>query len=298
MTVRPIWRRSLSSIVSSTCYIGCVVPTFVRRSGPRNAVSPGNSTSVGRPAEYKTSGEYAGRVPTGLTRDKPTRLRAGSRRHGGRTLRAILMGAMALALAGCAKVEGGDDNTIELGTIAPPIADMLEVGDIAACTHPDVIAVFQENSRVTFAEARAKLSITRDQYDAVEPVEIEFKETSASAVNKDIAEVKCTANIYAMGRNTGFVEYAVRPDASGRGFVIVYDDKIGGIIALAKLDHMNELERAIPNPALPSPSPSNQGSGADTGGAAEPQPAISGTDFEKAQAALADDPSSSASTGN
>ncbi|WP_157783584.1 hypothetical protein [Rhizorhabdus wittichii] len=211
--------------------------------------------------------------------------------------RTISAGLLALALAGC--VPTGDGNTDDTAEAPPPILDLLASGDIAACAHPAVMSVFEGNSRVSFEEAEKKLSLTRDQYDAVEPDSIELKEISTTKANKDIAEVKCEANLYAMGHKVGPVEYTVRPQATGDGIVVWFDGTLGGAMELAKLDHESALKRAVPKPAEPAApvaaTDTPSASDTDASEASEPAPM---TPYEKAKAALLEDSSTSSSSGN
>lgn len=288
----PFRCRSTASIMRSSCYNGGVGPTFIRRAGPHFAVSTGNSTSVGRPAEYNTLGEYAGRVRPVLARDEPTRLAGRSGRAWGNELRTICVSAMALALAACTSVDN-DGNGQDAASEPAPILDLLASGDITACAHPAVLSIFDENSQVSFEEAQKKLSLTRDQYDAVGPDDFSLTDVSAAEANKDIAEVKCEANLHVMGHNLGVVRYAVRPQSSGEGIVASFDPTLGQAMALAKSDHMSALESAAPKPRKQSATvvrdePSD---GADPAPASE-EPPVSA--YDKARAALTE----AADTGN
>lgn len=250
MTKHPLWQLSASGIAPGTCYIGHAAPIVDVRSGPRCAETSGNSTSVGRPAEYNTFGEYAGRVPLGSRASNRPDYRAGLRNCGGRRLRIICTGLMALALTACAPT-AGTGNEAEAASDAPPILDLLASGDITACAHPAVMSVFEENSRVSFEDARQKLSLTRDQYDAVAPDDFSFKEISTTKANKEIAEVQCEANLYAVDHNLGVVKYSVRPSSAGDGIIVSYDENIGKMLFLAKLDHENALKRTVPTASQP-----------------------------------------------
>ena len=90
--------NSISGNARASCYSDNVALTLNRRSDPQIAVSTGNSTSVGRPAEYNTYGEYAGRVAPVLTRVQPTRLAGRGGRAWGNILRSILCDGRALAV--------------------------------------------------------------------------------------------------------------------------------------------------------------------------------------------------------
>jgi hypothetical protein len=95
---RPIRLRLASGIAAIACYSGCVVPILLVRDGPQDAETRGNSTSVGRPAEYKTFWEYAGRVFLWSRASNRPGCRVGSRSYGGRKLRISSCAAMARAL--------------------------------------------------------------------------------------------------------------------------------------------------------------------------------------------------------
>ncbi len=287
----PIWLRSASGVIAAACYNGRVAPILVVRGGPRHAETRGNSTSVGRPAEYKTLGKYAGRVFLWLRATNRPGCRAGLRRHGGRKLRTISVGLMAFALASCAPTGGGTSGNEGAEDIQPQILDLLHAGDISACAHPAVIDIFLSNSRMSFAEAHKALSVTHDQYDAAEAAEISFSEISTTKVNKDIAEVQCEANLHAIGQVFP-VKYSVRPSSAGDGIVVSYDETIRDAMALAKFSHRNEMSRAMaPAPSV-QPVPTQA---PDTVVNEEPEPPQPSppTPYERAQAALGDDSSSS-----
>ncbi len=190
---------------------------------------------------------------------------------------------MALALASCAPSNSSNDVGAEES--APPILDLLTSGDITACAHPVVMDFFRDNSRVSFEEAQKQLSITQDQYDAVAPDELALDNISTVKVSKDIAEVKCNANLVLNGRQLGLVEYAMRPAASGDGVVFHYDGLLNQAIAETKSDHMYQLSRTVPQKAAPirQSAASAEPSPTDEQQAEPPAPA---SDYDKAKAAL------------
>lgn len=216
----------------------------------------------------------------------------GLRICGGGKLRITYVGLMALALAGCKRVDANGNDIAE--SDQPQILDLLREGDIAACAHPAVMSVFKDNSRVPFEEAQQKLSLTRDQYDAVALDDFSFKEISTTKADKAIAEVQCEANLYAIDHNLGVVRYSVRPSSAGDGIVVSYDENIGQMLSLAKLDHANALKSAVPK----APSPPAQSAGPTTeawnraGDEGEPEQAPAAdtttpaTAYDKAKAAL------------
>jgi len=200
---------------------------------------------------------------------------------------------MALALAACTAVDG-DDNGQNSVSEPEPILDLLASGDITACAHPAVLSIFEENSRVSFEEAEKALSLTRDQYDAVGPDDFSLTEVSTVEANKDIAEVKCEANLNVMGHNLGVVKYSVRPRSSGDGIVVSFDGTLGQAMALAKNDHVSGLKSAAPKPREQRAAVVVRD---EPSGGADPSPAIEEppvSAYDKARAALGE----AADTGN
>lgn len=277
-----------SGVETTNCYNGAVVPILIVRFDPHRAEKP-RQLDFGRAAcriQYLW-GIRRARVPLGSCAINRPDWRAGLRSYGGRKLRTVCAGLLALALASCApSASGGDGNEAQAASDQPSILDLLKTGDIASCAHPNVMALFNDNSRISFEDAQKRFSLTRDQYDAVEPTELSFTNISATNANKDILEVQCEANLKVFGQDQT-VTYSVRPESGGPGIVVSSDQTIAQIMALNKAAHMRALAMVVPMPReVAAPSTQSGETSGDPVGEAQPATEAPMSAYEKAKAAL------------